>query len=103
PSQNGTALPPSLVFITATSLDEFMGLFSSFFSSAAKTAEVNNRAITTENFILTNDTNAWSCRVKSRHPAAKPNAAKRDIPANSAPELFVFEVSGFHSRWPARR
>src|SRR5438094_8765472 len=56
-------MSPSLVLITATSFGEFMGVFSSFCSYAAKTAEVNNRARMTENFILTNDINAWSCRA----------------------------------------
>src|SRR5215472_9654631 len=59
--QNCTTIWPSLVFITATSLDEFMGLFSSFFSPAARTAELN---ITTErirNFIQAE--NAFVIRI----------------------------------------
>jgi hypothetical protein len=52
--QNCTTISPSLVLITATSLDGFMGALSSFFSSAAKAAEVNNTANTKENFMLTN-------------------------------------------------
>jgi hypothetical protein len=45
---------------------------SSFFSSAAKTAEVNNTANKIENFILTNGINALPCRAKSRHPVTAP-------------------------------
>ena len=39
-----------------------MGVFSSFFSSAAKTAEVNNTAKAIDNFMLTNGIN--DCHVE---------------------------------------
>src|SRR6266516_6069735 len=49
--QNRTTISPSLVLITATSFDEFMGVFSSFFSSAASAAVPNNIAVKIDNFI----------------------------------------------------
>src|SRR6266496_3746237 len=50
--QNCTTISPSLVLITATSLDEFMGALSSFFSSAASTAIPNKIGTKIENFIF---------------------------------------------------
>jgi hypothetical protein len=44
-------MSPSLVLITATSFDELMGVLSSFFSSAAKTAELNITMVSNNDFI----------------------------------------------------
>jgi hypothetical protein len=49
--QNCTTISPSFVLITATSLDEFVGVVSGFFSSAAKTDVAINSSNKIEYFI----------------------------------------------------
>src|SRR5438876_831413 len=59
--QNCTTISPSLVLMTATSLDAFIGGFS-LFSSAAKSAELSNSATAKiDNFILTSATKRRCC------------------------------------------
>jgi hypothetical protein len=51
--------------MTATSLDAFMEVFSSFFSSAANTAELNSRArmIGNFSFMMMRGMNQQTCHV----------------------------------------
>jgi len=62
--QNCTTISPSLVLITATSLDAFIVGFSAFFSPEAKTADPSNSATAKiDDFTPTSGTNAGRCHI----------------------------------------
>src|SRR5439155_123680 len=95
--QNSMTISPSLVLITATSLDGFIGEVSLFSSAtAAATSAVSNPA-KIDNFILTSDTNTVRCHGRTVEAGVSPagindaadtpkafgaTASRRDIPAN---------------------
>jgi hypothetical protein len=58
-------MSPSLVLITATSFDEFMGVFCSFFSSALNIAELISTASKIDSLMLTCGTMMGRCHAAS--------------------------------------
>src|SRR4029450_8144721 len=97
--QNCTTITPLFVLIPATSFDVLIGE-ASFFSSAAKTAALNSTARRTDNFMLTNGTNAMSCRAlrqRSGHATSRHllmiNQRFLDLNRNDRIERWAFVIS----------